>query len=829
MTLRNTESKRDEKDIKLGIDLTDAESLIPLFDSLTDQYGDPVNDLTREVISNALDATIKLPKSQRKPINITSPTEENPFFIVQDFGTGMTEEIIENNYTAFLASTKIFDPTQIGANGQGAKSPLAYTEEYTVETTCNGTTIEFYISRTSAGYKYGFLNVDKNSSKENGTKVVIPAKPSDNHRFINALYSYKNFSFDVPLVIDNILYEINDNYVFLSNLVLNDESGATGRVFVKKKSLSGLLNESAQLNYRTYGQSISYSLGGWLYNDPNNTVYGYNRDSQPSIIVELVPKVLDFNKSRSDIVNNEKSRFMHEKVTNFLKESETKGKFINVYKTFNNKMSLEFALELEVKKENFGNRSFKLGTDTYSFDDFTTNSNFNPYDLLFTDYTADSYASLFYPEPFYLLEKREYFYRGMERRMGLDLFVERYPDPYEKARVSKITSLVKDNFASGIMGSSSGATFAALIGTKSKINKVSIVNNVDTKALATILSSNRTIRTDLDYGVLIIAKDEAQINKNIKKFEEFLNISKIDASVLVEQIKKAKKNNSNTKSVKEISEKVFEFNNYGDYDKLIKTMSSNTINFYNIPYVRVQMTLAEAMEKNANLLISNSINQTDSLLKGMKNSDEIIFGDVFVFNDPRDLYAYHFKQLLDYDQVFINSSYKVKNAAAARELKEKRSFYGKFFTSIADGLSAPDIISAYVFPHNENVRIFLKEISLYILNNSVFNEDENLFNMSFSLMTAMDTKPSSDALQIVDIEFFKNNIENYSVFDKLIAFVRTLTKHSYPYYNRRVDFDTEAEMLNLLINNSRRMNNNSVIEQELFKVFTTRFLDELKN
>ena len=155
MTLDKTNA-RDDKDIveilnpntkidevQMGIN---ENALGVILDLLTDLYENPIEATVREVVSNAVDASVAA--NTKKTIKITLPTSLRSTFTVQDFGTGMSIETIKNVYSQYGVSSKRDDFSQIGAFGLGAKAPLAYCSEFNVVTTHKGITTSFTISRS---------------------------------------------------------------------------------------------------------------------------------------------------------------------------------------------------------------------------------------------------------------------------------------------------------------------------------------------------------------------------------------------------------------------------------------------------------------------------------------------------------------------------------------------------------------------------------------------------------------------------------------------------------------------------------------------------------
>ena len=118
-------------------DATISKNTGAIFSILTESvYSFPRKAGIREIISNALDATTRA-KSAR-PIEVKPPSALHTSFIVRDYGNGLTEQEVENLYTSLGASSKKEVENEIGFFGIGALSPLAYVEQFTVQSFKDG-------------------------------------------------------------------------------------------------------------------------------------------------------------------------------------------------------------------------------------------------------------------------------------------------------------------------------------------------------------------------------------------------------------------------------------------------------------------------------------------------------------------------------------------------------------------------------------------------------------------------------------------------------------------------------------------------------------------
>jgi hypothetical protein len=152
---------------------------------LINQYRYKVRTPVQEIISNARDAQ-RENGNPDTPIKIQLPTRLLPTFKVRDYGVGMSEERIKTIFTSFGASTKNADNVQTGGFGIGAKSPLAYTDQFNIKTYIDGQYWLYVIAKnTDNGISIHLLETGS-TDEANGTEVQIPVKENDTNRFKKA-------------------------------------------------------------------------------------------------------------------------------------------------------------------------------------------------------------------------------------------------------------------------------------------------------------------------------------------------------------------------------------------------------------------------------------------------------------------------------------------------------------------------------------------------------------------------------------------------------------------------------------------------------------------
>jgi len=151
--------------------------------ALINLYQNKIYTPVQEIICNARDAHREIGKPEHS-FNIQVTDSQ---FIVRDFGSGISPDKAKNIFCSIGESTKTNDNTQTGGFGIGAKSPLAYTNQFEVVSYVNGIEYHYIIAKNGESLEMNLIS-ESTSDLTNGTKVIIPIKYSyDKKDFINAV------------------------------------------------------------------------------------------------------------------------------------------------------------------------------------------------------------------------------------------------------------------------------------------------------------------------------------------------------------------------------------------------------------------------------------------------------------------------------------------------------------------------------------------------------------------------------------------------------------------------------------------------------------------
>lgn len=173
------------KEFTFGIKSSDMGIILEILRSK--MYKHPIAAICREIAANARDANKEVGNKQPIEININ---EANIFEHIceasvsfKDNGPGISPERMADVFVNYGASTKRENNQQIGGFGLGAKTPFAYTDNFTIITIYNGIKYQYVaaIEENNTGKIY--LLDESTTTLTNGTTIIIPIKQQDIYLF----------------------------------------------------------------------------------------------------------------------------------------------------------------------------------------------------------------------------------------------------------------------------------------------------------------------------------------------------------------------------------------------------------------------------------------------------------------------------------------------------------------------------------------------------------------------------------------------------------------------------------------------------------------------
>jgi hypothetical protein len=160
-------------------------------------YSNKIGSICREISSNARDANREAGRGHVAiDIAIVAPEQAEDQFgimvtdeciIFGDNGIGITPERMEEVFIVYGTSTKTKDNSQTGGFGLGAKTPFAYTDSFTIVTTCDyeGKRMQYtYTAILDSSQKGKMILFDSIEVDDiaTGTKIIIPINGDDDRR-----------------------------------------------------------------------------------------------------------------------------------------------------------------------------------------------------------------------------------------------------------------------------------------------------------------------------------------------------------------------------------------------------------------------------------------------------------------------------------------------------------------------------------------------------------------------------------------------------------------------------------------------------------------------
>lgn len=171
----------------------------------SDIYTNKIGSVVREIGSNCRDAHVDAGCPDVPfEIEVNSGTLDTSYIEFTDYGTGMSSDTIEKLYTSFFSSSKDQDNEAIGGFGIGSKSPLAYTDSFTVTSIKDGYKNVAMITKQDNMPKYKLLVKDVPVESRNSTIVRIPIDKRDVQKFIYEIYEQLRYLPVLPIVKTNI-------------------------------------------------------------------------------------------------------------------------------------------------------------------------------------------------------------------------------------------------------------------------------------------------------------------------------------------------------------------------------------------------------------------------------------------------------------------------------------------------------------------------------------------------------------------------------------------------------------------------------------------------
>ena len=246
-----------------------------MFKILSDSlYSDKVMAVVRELSTNAYDAHIAA--GNKNPFKVILPTQAAPAFTVRDYGTGLSQEDMEELYTTYGASNKNTSNDFVGCLGLGSKSPFAYTKSFTTISYFNGKKLT-YIAAMDEGGVPSLNMVSITDTKEpNGLEISFAVKQSDFWEFTQKskrIYHYFKLK---PIIEGGVCNTINDGSYSHHNIVIEGKGWKIGRISED--------NNKYPSRHNNVDSGIVAIMGNIAYPVDSSKIVGEEKPDQPDHI-----------------------------------------------------------------------------------------------------------------------------------------------------------------------------------------------------------------------------------------------------------------------------------------------------------------------------------------------------------------------------------------------------------------------------------------------------------------------------------------------------------------------------------------------------------------
>jgi len=193
-----------------------------MFKILSDSlYSDKVMAVIRELSTNAYDSHISA--GNKNPFKVTLPTAANPNFSVRDYGTGLSQEDMENLYTTYGASNKNDSNDFVGCLGLGSKSPFAYTKSFTTSSYFNGKKYTYVASIDDSGVPALNLFNISDTDEANGLEISFAVKQYDFNEFSSKAIRVFHYFKMKPIIEGGVNPSLKDHAYSNKNIVISGE------------------------------------------------------------------------------------------------------------------------------------------------------------------------------------------------------------------------------------------------------------------------------------------------------------------------------------------------------------------------------------------------------------------------------------------------------------------------------------------------------------------------------------------------------------------------------------------------------------------------------
>lgn len=269
-------------------------------------YSNKIKAIIRELSCNAYDSHVAAGKGD-VPFQVTLPSARYPFWQIQDFGVGLSEDDVYSVYINYFKSTKTKTNDQVGCFGLGSKTPFSYTKNFFITSVYNGIKTSFFIFINDNDFPSISRTNQEETDECNGLSIKIPVQEKDFESFSNyskEIYSY----FKVKPIINGIPYLHN-----FYDKIFTFEAGEY-KLHVYKNNV-----ENNYCRYNVIQGNICYPISdnNTKYIDPITDIVQW----RTYVIIEVPIGTFEVTASREQLQFNKATNQKLEEISKILKKA----------------------------------------------------------------------------------------------------------------------------------------------------------------------------------------------------------------------------------------------------------------------------------------------------------------------------------------------------------------------------------------------------------------------------------------------------------------------------------------------------------------------------
>jgi len=258
-------------------------------------YDNPTKSLFREYISNSIDSHIRA--GQTRPVEITLPTDLEPYLTLRDWGTGMSRNFLTEVYTKLGKSDKVESVNEAGQFGMGAKVVYGHLrainkEQALITSVQNGIKTEGVVLLNEGCVPDLALLDSVETDEPNGCVFRVPTNAAEIYSDANYIQQLANYSQDIlitnPISVNNTPKVIRtvqtDRYLLEYIQVKNAENKAhaglkiDGRVVINGMPYKYPLFIDETFKFNRFDSGLNYFRFIAKFG-PNDLEYTASRDA----------------------------------------------------------------------------------------------------------------------------------------------------------------------------------------------------------------------------------------------------------------------------------------------------------------------------------------------------------------------------------------------------------------------------------------------------------------------------------------------------------------------------------------------------------------------